>query len=127
LLFNAVAHEKGYRLFGSSNTLAKIMRLVTDPDPDNETLAVSLTGLSPRYSGDTTLNQRVWSGAYDKMNDPLIEQRMPVSVAKTVARWMLKTGEKFGYRETRFRKNTLNGQLMTKHDRLGCRKIAHAL
>lgn len=103
LLFNAIAHEKRYRLFGSSNTLAKIMRLITEKDPDNETLAVSLTGLPSRFDGDAVLKQRVWSGDYEKVNNPLMEQQIPESVTDRISRWMLKTGEKFGYRENRFR------------------------
>jgi hypothetical protein len=103
LLFNAIAHEKGYRLFGSSNTLAKIMRLDAERNPDNEALAVSLTGLPPRFDGDVVLKQRVWSGACEKMNSPLMEQRVPESMADRISRWMLKTGEEFGYREIKFR------------------------
>ena len=100
-LFNAIAHEtyegdnvtarKGrYRLFGSSNNLAKVMRLTTDSDDSIETLDVSLHGLNPRDKDDSVCSSRLWTNPDKKTKNPLLNNSSSLSTAEMVARWKLK-------------------------------------
>ena len=52
LLFNAIAHEKAYRLFGSSADLTKIMKLEHETSDNWDTLSVDLSGLEKRAIDD---------------------------------------------------------------------------
>ena len=89
-LFNAVAHEERYRLFGSSNNLAKIMRLQSDSDNTVECLDVSLEGLMPRDKDDEVCSARVWSNPCTKINDPLRRQIDVIPISDRVAAWKLR-------------------------------------
>ena len=89
-LFNAVAHEERYRLFGSSNDLAKIMRLVSDTDDTIECLDVSLEGLKPRIEGDETNTSRVWTNPNLRENSPMLSDKQPVSTADQVRAFRLR-------------------------------------
>jgi hypothetical protein len=100
-LFNAIAHEtyegdnvtarKGrYRLFGSSNNLAKVMRLTTDSDDSIETLDVTLQGLNPRDNDDSVCSSRLWTNPNKRINNPLLNNSSSISTSEMVARWKLK-------------------------------------
>ena len=93
-LFNAIAHEKHYRLFGASNNLSKIMRLVTDKDDDIEWLDTSLNGLEPRYEDDTVCTSRLWtkSGIDNKLNNPILRHVNVAPTSVKVAEWKLRNG-----------------------------------
>jgi hypothetical protein len=100
-LFNAIAHEtyegdnvtarKGrYRLFGSSNNLAKVMRLTTDSDDSIETLDVSLHGLNPRDKDDSVCSSRLWTNPNLRENSPMLSDKQPVSTADQVRAFRLR-------------------------------------
>ena len=89
-LFNAIAHEGRYRLFGSSNNLAKVMRLTTDSDDSIETLDVSLHGLNPRDKDDSVCSSRLWTNPDKKTKNPLLNNSSSISTSEMVARWKLK-------------------------------------
>lgn len=94
-LFNAIAHEKGYRLFTSSNDLAKIMKLNGEKDGTVECLEVSLEGLKPRISDDEVNSTRIWSNPDNQVNSPFLRQVDSVPVPARIAAWMTRTGETF--------------------------------
>jgi hypothetical protein len=85
--FNAIAHEERYRLFGSSNDLAEVMRLDTESDGTIECLDVSLEGLKPRFDDDETNTSRVWTNPDLHENSPMLSDKQPVSTADQVQRW----------------------------------------
>jgi hypothetical protein len=89
-LFNAIAHEKRYRLFGSSNNLAKVMRLVTDSDNSIVYHSVFLEGLTPRWDNDTICSSRIWLNSKCRLKRQLLEPCDPISTADRVAVWKLK-------------------------------------
>jgi len=90
-LFNAIAHEGRYRLFGSSNELSKIMSLSSDSDNTVETLNVSLNGLNPRDNDDSVLSSRLWTNPERKTKSPLMNNQLPIRpTSDLVARWKLK-------------------------------------
>lgn len=89
-LFNAIAHEERYRLFGSSNKLAEVMRLVTDPDDSVECIDVSLGGLKPRSDDDGMLMSRIWTNPNINVNHPMLRQIVPIPTSDRVAAWKLK-------------------------------------
>jgi hypothetical protein len=93
-LFNAIAHEERWRLFGSSNTLAEVMRLTTDSPGVVECLDVSLGGHKPRYDGDRVLTSEIWSNPEIKLYHPEIIPYNPVSTADRASAFKLKNNIK---------------------------------
>jgi hypothetical protein len=91
-LFNAIAHEERYRLFGSSNALAEVMRLTTDSSGDVECLDVSLGGLKPRMEDDQVNTSRIWGNPAYKQNHPILREYIPIPTSERVAAWKLKKG-----------------------------------
>lgn len=94
-LFNAIAHEKGYRLFTSSNNLSKIMKLTGEKDGTVECLDVSLEGLKPRISDDEVNSVRIWSNPDLRVNSPFLRQVDAVPISNRISAWMTRTGETF--------------------------------
>ena len=90
-LFNAIAHEGRYRLFGSSNNLAKVMRLSTDSDDSVETLDVSLHGLNPRDNDDSVCSSRLWTNPEKKSEKMKLVDFPSIPTSERVSRWKLKT------------------------------------
>jgi hypothetical protein len=89
-LFNAIAHEERWRLFGSSNNLAEVMRLTTDPSGNVECLDVSLGGHKPRYEGDQVLTSEIWNNPEIKLYRPDLIPYNSIPTADRVAAWKKK-------------------------------------
>jgi hypothetical protein len=89
-IFNAIAHEKRYRLFGASNKLSKVMRLEIDSDDTVECFDVSLDGLKPRNDDDSVCSARIWQNPKMKQNHPLLKHCDFIPTSVRVAAWKLK-------------------------------------
>jgi hypothetical protein len=124
-LFNAIAHEGRYRLFGSSNNLAKVMRLTTDSDGSIETLDVSLHGLNPRDNDDSVCSSRLWTNPTKRINNPLLQNSPSISTSEMVARWKLKNNipeseaeVMFKMKQEAWRKWKLHDSKQSRHDQI---------
>ena len=103
-LFNAIAHEERYRLFGSSNYLAEVMRLETDSSGSVECLDVSLGGLKPRSDDDVMRVSRCWTNPNHKQNHPMLRQYTPIPTSDYVDTWKKKNNIVDSPAETIFKK-----------------------
>ena len=72
-MFNAITHEKRYRLFGASNKLSRVMRLEIDCDDTVECLDVSLGGLKSRYDDDPVCSARIWQNLQTEKKSSVVE------------------------------------------------------
>ena len=102
-VFNAIAHEKCYRLFGASNKLSEVMKLKTNSENTVECLNVFLDGLKERYEDDAVKSTRIWLNPKLKRNSPMFEHRDPVPASERIVSWMARNNETFTPAELAFR------------------------